>query len=343
MFQSKEKRVGIAFSLFLLIGFYYYSNNHNNKNKDAVNESLDGSKKTKEDDSKETKEGDWRFFNGDLNTYYNELEMDIKRNPKQIGDYAVHRWMGPKRSKVEQNQIMHDAAHRHLPLDAQTTAASSKLQVLDAGCGLGSGLMWMEQNEPEWDLTGHTISKGQIQFIDEKIPEHKFRVNLRSYDDLDDNRNYNFIYSIEAFIHSPSAEATLKEWSDHLSEGGIIAIIDDFVETGVDPKGDEQFDNFAKSWLANVLLTTTELGELAEKFGLHVIEDRDLKTEYRINELNYRNKKPDVEVETNKHAVNGKKTHQGWMGAQWRRHLMIEGKLTYHLLVLRKGEKQNSV
>jgi len=70
---------------------------------------------------------------------------------------------------------------------------------------------------------------------------------------------------------------------------------------------------------------------------LTVIQDRDLKTEYRINELNYQNKKPKIEVEQNSDAINGKKTHQGWMGAQWRRHLMIDDKLTYHMLVFQKG------
>jgi len=281
-----------------------------------------------EEDKKKNTSKKWRFFNGDMNAYYNELEKDIKRNPKSIGDYAVHRWMGPQRSKVEHYKLVHDAF---------VAASTQKVpKVLDAGCGLGSGLMWMEQTEPNWNLLGHTISKDQLKFIDTKIPEHKFRVNLRSYNDIEDGETFDLIYSIEAFIHTPDVKATVKEWASQLNEGGIIVIIDDFIQNANVNKDDEKITKFAQSWLANVLLTTSELDELGQQFGLTVIQDRDLKTEYRINELNYQNKKPKIEVEQNSDAVNGKKTHQGWMGAQWRRHLMLEDKLTYHMLVFQK-------
>jgi len=218
---------------------------------------------------------------------------------------------------------------------ATTYHSDTELNVLDGGCGLGSALMWMEQKNPQWELTGHTISEEQYKFVTEKLPPHKFKVNLRSYDEIDDpgdtgkKKMYDFIYSIEALIHTPDLSKTLKEWSEHLADGGVIAIIDDFLSAGTS-KDDEEVVAFSKSWLANILVTPTEMGKVARKFGLEVVENRDLDAEYRINELNYRNKMPDIKPDRGR-------SHQGWMGSKWRQRLMLEGKLTYNLLVLQKG------
>ena len=266
------------------------------------------------------KDENWKWFDGDLNQYYNDLEKDHKRNPTDAAQYAVHRWMGAGRSTLEHYKLLHGAVFRY------HANPSLSLQVLDAGCGLGSALMWMENAQPNWKLLGHTISQGQLDFISHKLPKHKFKVNLRSYDKLDEK--FDFIYSIEALIHTPNLTATLKMWANHLKDGGIIAIIDDFVQVGVD-KEDEGILNFAKSWLANTLMTTAEVGEIGQKLGLSVVEDRDLGTEYRINQLNYRNKKAEIKVDKNK-------SHQGWAGSKFRQNLMLQGKITYHLVVLQK-------
>jgi 2-polyprenyl-3-methyl-5-hydroxy-6-metoxy-1,4-benzoquinol methylase len=87
---------------------------------------------------------DWTWFDGDLNAHYNSLEKDHKLDPNKIGDYAVHRWLGEKRSTEEHYAFLHAVVsmhhHRH---------PNSALNVLDAGCGLGSGLMWMERKQPK--------------------------------------------------------------------------------------------------------------------------------------------------------------------------------------------------
>ena len=135
------------------------------------------------------------------------------------------------------------------------------------------------------------------------------------------------MYSIEALIHSPNTKKTIEGWSKHLAPGGIIVVIDDFVSRGAD-KNEEGIQEFAKSWLANSLFTPAELGTIGREFGLKVIENRDLDAEYRIIELNYRNKKPDIQPF-------GGRTHQGWMGSKWRQRLTVEGKLTYNLVIYR--------
>jgi len=261
------------------------------------------------------------LFDGDLNKYYNALEKeDSKRDPNKPSSYAIHRWMGPKRSTEEHYKLLDKTITRHA-----LSSPDTSLRVFDGGCGLGSALMWLEQHHPLWNLTGHTISEEQHKFITQKLPPHQFQVNLKSFDDLEGGP-YNVIYSIEALIHSTDITKTLKKWAHHLAPGGIIVLIDDFVSVGTDK---DELKDFAKSWLANSLVTPAELGKIGRGFGLDLIENRDLDAEYRIVELNYQNRKPNIEPF-------GGRTHQGWMGSKWRQKLTVEGKLTYNLILFQK-------
>ncbi len=263
---------------------------------------------------------DWTWFDGDLNAYYNSLEKDHNRNPEKIASYAVHRWMGKKRSTEEHYHLLDAAISKH------HKHSGSALRVFDGGCGLGSGLMWMEQMHPNWLLTGHTVSEEQYKFITTELPAHKFQVNLRSYNELVDD--FDFVYSIEALIHSPNVTETFQEWATHLNDGGVIAIIDDFLSINASQVDDEVVA-FAKSWLANSLFTPIELVDIGRKFGLEVVETRDLGEEYQINELNYKNTMPDIKPDEGR-------THQGWMGSKWRQRLTLEGKITYNMVILQK-------
>lgn len=275
---------------------------------------------------------DWKWVDGDLNVYYNTLESQIHdRDPKKIASYAVHRWMGPKRSTEEHYELVDRAVAQHRSPNA------SPLKIFDGGCGLGSALMFFEERHPEWDMTGHTISEEQHRFVEEKLPEHQFKVNLRSYDDFDSDKigYYDVIYSIEALIHSTNIEKTMREWAKHLAPGGIVVVIDDYVAEGVDKENDSALLAFAKSWMANVLITPDEYEGLANANGLKLVENRDLIEEYDIIKRNYRNQKPDIKPIADR-------DHQGWMGSKWRQRLTVEKKLLYNMIVLQKPNNSDT-
>ena len=280
---------------------------------------------TKNKNSNGDNEKEWKWFDGDLNAYYNSLEEQIHdRDPAKIASYAVHRWMTPKRSTEEHYELIDRAVSKHI-----TPLQHRKLKVFDGGCGLGSALMFFHDRHPDWELTGHTISEDQHKFIQEKLPKHSFQANLRSYDDIDDGIFYDVIYSIEALIHSTDVEKTMKEWVAHLEPGGIIVIIDDYVSEGVNKSADD-IQAFSKSWLANVLITPTEFEDLGRNLGVKTVENRDLLTEYEIVKVNYRNHKPVIKPVADRN-------HQGWMGSKWRQRLTVEGKLSYNMIVLKKS------
>ena len=163
------------------------------------------------------------WFGGNVSRYYDSLLAGEKRKlrPQQIETLAVHRWLGARRSTTEHYKLVHSALAR-LPRAAR---------VMDAGCGVGGAMLWLEQREPAWQLVGHTVSEEQHGWAErvckQKVPPCRFTVQLRSYDAP--MGSFNAIYSIEALIHSPDVGATLQAWSRHLEPGGAVAVIDDFL------------------------------------------------------------------------------------------------------------------
>ena len=92
-------------------------------------------------------EKDWKFYDGDLNEYYNKLERDehAKRDPNKITLYAVHRWMGPNYSTLihyeSVRQAIYELAISKYSPSSQSTpinADTDKLRLFDTGCGLGA-------------------------------------------------------------------------------------------------------------------------------------------------------------------------------------------------------------
>ena len=55
----------------------------------------------------------------------------------------------------------------------------------------------------------------------------------------------------------------------------------------------------------------------------------DLGSEYQIIKRNYRNKAPQLKDDHGR-------VHQGWLGSKVRQKLMVEGKISYRLIVLQK-------
>lgn len=294
-----------------------------------------------------TDEQEWKWFDGNLGEYYDKLERDehAKRKPNIITSYAVHRWMGPQRKTLEHYVLIRKAIYETVigklpPPGEEVTPAiggepHSSIRVFDGGCGLGAGLMWFEQHEPHWTMTGHTISEEQYKWITTDLPEHKFNVRLLTYDkplgedESQTDEKYHAIYSIEAAIHSPKLASTIKAWSDALKPGGIIVIIDDFLSVGVS-RDDPDVDLFARSWIANSVHSTTEVADMAQQSGMALIEDRDLGSQYQIAKLNYRNTMPKLRDESGR-------IHQGWLGSKARQRLFLEGKITYRMIVLQKN------
>ena len=91
-------------------------------------------------DGSATKDGssDWRWFDGDLNEYYNSLERDEhgKRDPDVITSYAVHRWLGPEASTLVHYELVRGEVYGRVlgrTLGNEGESSGVGLRVFDAG------------------------------------------------------------------------------------------------------------------------------------------------------------------------------------------------------------------
>ena len=81
--------------------------------------------------------------------------------------------------------------HGTLPIDTRghpVKRIEKSLLVVDAGCGLGAGLTWLERAEPSWKFLGYTISSSQQDWIQTHLNNHKFQTKLQSFDEIQERQ-----------------------------------------------------------------------------------------------------------------------------------------------------------
>ena len=72
---------------------------------------------------------------------------------------------------------------------------------MDAGCGVGGAMLWLEKHEPSWRLEGFTLSPAQHEYIQTRLaPSHRFTAQLRSYDEPASDALYDAIYSVRVRV-----------------------------------------------------------------------------------------------------------------------------------------------
>ena len=262
--------------------------------------------------------------------YYDELE----RTPSHTRSLAMHRWLGVNRSTSVHYELVRAELRRNMRT-LQTFGGDPR--VLDAGCGIAGALLWFEEREPQWSLIGYTLSHEQAKYIATKLPAHRFKVKQRSFDEL--QMTFDGIYSIEAVHHSPDLNKTLRVWAEHLSPGGVITIIDDFTADGARvPKALENaFALFKQHWLAWSLLSPAQLAHMARPFGLRLVANRDLGTDYDVIGQNYLGPAPSLPSTCigGEEAATRRRLSSDWhytCGTTAKRILTVNRLLRYHQL-----------
>ena len=154
-------------------------------------------------------------------------------------------------------------------------------RVLDLGCGVGASLQRLAQRV---DLhgVGVTLSPVQAKFAQAELARAGLAERLTclegSFTALPDGLGrFDAAFSIEAFIHSPSADAYLSEAARHLKPGGVLGLIDDFATGAPEtPRSRRWLHEVRTGWLANTLETPRQLALIAARHGLTLRRDEDL-------------------------------------------------------------------
>lgn len=276
-----------------------------------------------------------------VETYYHSFHVSnrlMRPNPNKIESLAIHRWLQTgeqpwHQSTLEHYKLIVEAMYSFGNREWFGSSPSpwSVPRVLDAGCGFGAGLMWLEQTQPDWQLVGYTLSVEEKDFIDQELSSYKFETSLRSYDNVEGK--FDVIYSIESFFHSPDHLNTLQIWGEALHPGGLLVLLDDFPEPTFDTSGEAE-TMLLTSWHleapADLSGHLQGLPDLTDRLNLILVEDRNLGEEYNIIENNYGNVSLPMDVL--------RTAKEPWLkGSLARYHLTVGKKLTYRLLVFKKS------
>jgi len=122
---------------------------------------------------------------------------------------------------------MSDYVGKLLDLDAST-----EMNVLDAGCGVGGTSIYLAKKYPNLNFTGITITPGQLalanKFAEERqVDNTDFMLGNYLKTDFPDH-NFNNVFALESVSYALNKKNFLKEMHRILKPRGRLAVIDTF-------------------------------------------------------------------------------------------------------------------
>ena len=152
--------------------------------------------------------------------------------------------------------------------------------VVDLGCGVGASLCQLARGRPIRG-TGITLSPVQARVAQERIRAAGLSDRVKciegDYTTLPAELGpADLAYAIESFVHGPDPAAFFGECRTLLRPGGILAICDDFKRPTAGPSATRAFEQFARGWHINTLITSEELRALAARAEFEHVSTTDL-------------------------------------------------------------------
>ena len=183
-----------------------------------------------------------------ISRLYDHLFL-LEKNKNKTHLYPIHKKLDYV--KIKCNHLYEYILQHHIESD-------TKLNILDAGCGVGFGSIFLAERTSN-QITGISLSELEIQqaYISLKqkgLTNCKF--HKLSFDKIQ-NETFDLIICLESFKHSFDFQKTLSHFESILSPKGKIIIIDDFY-TGDNAEGKHE-TRFKKYWNLNELLEEKQL------------------------------------------------------------------------------------
>jgi len=182
----------------------------------------------------------------------------------------------------------------------ENSPPKENLNIIDLGCGVGSSLFYLDNklSQPA-NYYGISISETQISIAQKELNNRKknnstFQFITADFTQLPTSLpTIDIAFSIEAFVHAAAPTKYLAAISPYLKKGSKLILIDDFLSDGIDKttldkKAQKAIADFKYGWMANSLITKTELAGVANNYDLKIIEEEDLTLYMRNNTLKHK-------------------------------------------------------
>lgn len=97
-------------------------------------------------------------------------------------------------------------------------------KILDAGCGTGNLLEILEKQNKKYRLYGIDISEEMLKIAKSKLKKSVLLLN--SAENINFKRNFDYIFSTEAFHHYADYEQVMTGFSKSLKKNGKLIVMD---------------------------------------------------------------------------------------------------------------------
>ena len=198
---------------------------------------------------------------------------------------AIHRELYPPGVKNRAAALAQ--AHALVAVELDLTGGRAGSRVLDLGCGVGAGARYLAAATGA-AVHGVTISPRQVALA-RRFAAHDPAAGLVTFAEADfcdlpdELTGFDLAYSIEAFVHAPSAAQYFTGASRALRPGGRLVVIDDVLTAAGAASATEPPVRTARDgWHLQSLLTVEQISALAAASGLELIADRDLSAYQRL-------------------------------------------------------------
>ncbi len=211
--------------------------------------------------------------------YYDRNTFRFLRLARRSAPQAIHQPL-----YVHEQMTLEDALHtpHKKILELLSTGVHDGI-ILDLGCGVGESILYMAKHTPvNFKYYGITISGNQARNASSRISLSGLSARIQiiegSFQSLPSELpSIDLAYAIESFVHSPDPSEFFSQVSAKLKRGGQLILFDDFLRKLSEDQSDMNILSDLKTgWLANTLLTSEQVTNLAVQAGFRQESNTDL-------------------------------------------------------------------
>ncbi|MBK8492522.1 MAG: methyltransferase domain-containing protein [Saprospirales bacterium] len=224
------------------------------------------------------------------------LHQLIEYYEKTTFDYSVA-WLTRENPAIhfgyydEQARVHKEALLRLNEVMADWAGISAGTQVLDAGCGLGAGTIWLAKARKA-QATGISPVPDQINKARGRAREERL-TDLVQFEEADYHQtpfpaqSFDVVWACESLCHSPAKHAFYQEAFRLLRPGGKL-VIAEYIRSGR-PLSDRQeflLTDWLQGWVIPDIDTREEHQSYARLAGFSELTIRDITSHTRVSHRN---------------------------------------------------------
>lgn len=176
----------------------------------------------------------------------------------------------------------HGQAQEHMwEVVADLAPVKPEDQVLDAGCGVGGGSIWLAEHR-QAHVVGVTVSPKQVQianrYAERRGVSHRVHVVCGDYTNTGfEDESFDVVYAVESVCYTPHKFDFFHEAFRVLKPGGHLVMVDGMRAHRPLPGGGEEYvQKLLKSWACEDVGTIDEHVLRARLAGFTDVQTRDI-------------------------------------------------------------------